>query len=46
MDCLQDQVVQSPQMFLSLQVAAAEVEVEPLVVVVVLAVIEQTQHFF
>jgi hypothetical protein len=33
-------------MFLLLQVAEAVAEVEPLVEVVVLVVIEQTQHFF
>jgi hypothetical protein len=46
MDCLEDQVVQLPQMFLSSQVAVAAVAAVHQVVVVVLVVTEQTQHFF
>jgi hypothetical protein len=46
MDYLEDQVVPSPQMFLSSPVAVAVVEAVHQVAVVVLVVIEQTQHFF
>jgi hypothetical protein len=46
MDYLEDQAVQSPQMFLSSPVAVVVVVAVTLAVVAVLVVIEQIQHFF
>jgi hypothetical protein len=46
MDYLEDQVVPSPQMFLSSPVAVVVVAAVTVVAAVVPEVIEQTQHFF